>query len=170
LAGDAVGEHDVEREQDRVGEGERHPQRLAGELDVGEQVDPGHGEHQGANVARRTRAERGEHDDREELDRGDGAERQAVDGQVEAAVHHRQHHAPREQQPAAQEAPGTPPGREDQRRRRDAQPGHAEGLDAGEQQDGERRAEVVEDGAADEVRGGRHRHDSMPGDLPSQQI
>jgi hypothetical protein len=40
-------------------------------------------------------------------------------------------------------------------RRGDAQPGDAERADVGEQQHGERRAEVVQHGARDEVGGGR---------------
>ena len=47
----AVGEHDVEREQHRVGERQGHPERLAGELDVGEQVHAGHRDQQGGEVA-----------------------------------------------------------------------------------------------------------------------
>jgi len=38
--GDAVGEHDVQREQAGVGERERRPERLRGELDVGQQARP----------------------------------------------------------------------------------------------------------------------------------
>ena len=49
---DAVGEHDVGREQHRVGERERHAERLAGELHVGEQVDARHGERERGDVAR----------------------------------------------------------------------------------------------------------------------
>ena len=40
----AVGEHDVEREQAGVGERERDAERLALELDAGEQVDARHRE------------------------------------------------------------------------------------------------------------------------------
>ena len=59
--GDAVGQHDVEREQPGVGEREREAERLGGELDVGEQVDAGHRERQRGEVARRCgrRARRG---------------------------------------------------------------------------------------------------------------
>ena len=84
-------------------------------------------------------------------------ERLPVDREVEAAVHQRQDAPPGQQQPpaaaieAGERAPGAAPAREDQRGRDDAQPGHAEHVDAREQQHGERRAEVVEDRADDEV-------------------
>ena len=85
------------------------------------------------------------------------AERQPVDREVEAAVHQREHGAPGQQQPPAvavepREAARPAPEREDQRGRGDPQPGDAEHVDAREQQHGERRAEVVEDRADDEVR------------------
>ena len=105
----------------------------------------------------RASAQRRERDHGQELDRGDRAERQAVDGEVEAAVHERQHAAPGHEQPARlavelrQHAPGPPPDGEDERGGGDAQPGHAEHVHPREQQHREGRAEVVEDGADDEV-------------------
>ena len=158
--GDAVGEHDVQREQPGVGEREREAERLRGELHVGEQVDARHRERQGGEVARRACAERRERDDRQELDRGDRAEREPVDRRVEADVHQRQDRAPGEQQPApvailrGVRAPRPAPQREDQRRGRDPQPRHAEHVDAREEQHGERGAEVVEDRADEEVQMG----------------
>ena len=156
-----VGEHDVQREERGVGERERQAQRLGDELHVGEQVDARHRERQRRQVARRTRADRGERDDRQELDRGDGAEREPVDRHVEADVHQREDGTPGDQQPPSLavlrrvRAPGPAPEREDQRRRGDPQPRDAEHVDAREEQHSERRAEVVEDGAAEEVQVGR---------------
>ena len=69
-------EHDVEGEQGSVREREGDADRLALELDVGEQVDAGDRERERGGVARRARAERGEADHGQELDRGDRAERQ----------------------------------------------------------------------------------------------
>ena len=102
------------------------------------------------DVAPRAHPERGEHDHRQELDRRDRGQRQPVDRRVEAAVHDRQHEAPGDHVAIAQQVPGPPPGGEDQRGRGDPQPRHPEHVDAREQQHGERRAEVVEDGADDE--------------------
>ena len=157
MAGRPVGEHDVEREQAGVGERQRDPERLALEAHPGEQVDADDGEHQRGGVARRAGAEGGERDHRQELDRRDGAERQPVDGDVEAAVHDREDGAPlHEQDPRlpvelGPQAPGAAPEREDERGGGDPQPGDAEDVDADEQQDREGGAEVVEDRADDEV-------------------
>jgi hypothetical protein len=43
-------------------------------MDVGEQVDPGHGQEQGGQVTPGSDADRGEQDRAEELDRPDGAQ------------------------------------------------------------------------------------------------
>jgi len=59
-----VREHDVEREQRRVGEGERDAERLALELDPRQQEHARHREQQRAGVARRARTERRQADDR----------------------------------------------------------------------------------------------------------
>jgi hypothetical protein len=152
-----VGEDDVDREEDRVHERERDTERIARQLDVGQEVDAGHREPERDAVAGAPRAERRERDDREELDRRHRAEWHAVDRRVEAAVHQRQHGTPAEQQAAclaAEPGPGAPrpaPQGEDHRRRGDPQPGHSEHVEPREQQYRERRAEVVEDGADDEV-------------------
>ena len=75
MLGDPVGEDDVEREERGVGEGERHPDGLGGELDVGEQVHAAHGEDERRPLRERPRADRREHDHRQELDRRHGPER-----------------------------------------------------------------------------------------------
>jgi hypothetical protein len=163
--GDAVGEDDVEREEDRVRGRERKGEGLRGEMDAGEQPHAGRREGECRGVALRPRPEGGERDDGQELDRGHRAERQAVDRQVEAGVHRRQDGAPRQQQRAAfaiqlvEVAPRAPPRGEHDGRCRDAQPRDAQDVDAGEQQDGERGPEVVEDRADEEVGVRRKPHD-----------
>ena len=149
----AVPEHDVEREEARVGEREGEAERLAREPHAGEQVDADDGQRERGRVAPRPRAERGQRDDRQELDRGDRAERQPVDREVEAAVHHREHGAEREQQSARAAAP-TAAARRTARRAAAAIRSQAvpERPDAHEEQHRERRPEVVEHGAADEPR------------------
>ena len=49
--GDAVGEDDVGREQARVREGERDPDRLALDAHVREQINTGHGRAKGDRIA-----------------------------------------------------------------------------------------------------------------------
>jgi hypothetical protein len=56
-------------------------------VDVGEDVDAWDRERERDTVAEGSNTECGEHDHRQELDGGDGAERQPVDREVEAAVH-----------------------------------------------------------------------------------
>jgi hypothetical protein len=65
----------------------------------------------------------------------------------------------------AQAAPRAPPQREDRRGRRDPHPRHPEHVDAGEQQHGEGRPEVVEDRADHEVGLGRGRLDEAAADV-----
>ena len=156
-AGDAVPEHDVEREEDGVGERERDAERLPLEPHVREQVDAGDGQEQREAVPRRPRSERRQRDHRQELDRRDRSERQPVDREVEAGVHHREHGAPgdhgapRGRRHARVRPPRPAPEREDRRGRGDPQPGDAEDVHPCEEQHGERGAEVVEHRAADEV-------------------
>ena len=114
------------------------------------------------SAASGSRAGRGERDDRQELDRGDGPEREAIDCDVEAGVHDREDDPPRSEQTLAGAIelgvgpPWPPPGSEDHCRRRDPKPGDAEHSDPGEQENRERRAQVMEDGARDEVEMRRH--------------
>ena len=103
LLGAAVGAHDVRREQQRVGERERHPGRLAGDVHAREDVHARHGQGERADVARGPCAQRRERDHRQELDRRDGRERQPVDRGVEAAVHRREHDRPDEHDAVAQQ-------------------------------------------------------------------
>ncbi len=83
----AVREHDVDREERGIREGECDPDGLACEPHVGEQVHARDGEREREGVPARPRAGRREHDDGEELDRRDRPERQPVDRDVEADVH-----------------------------------------------------------------------------------
>ena len=153
MLGDAVREDDVEREERGVGEGERDPDGLGRELDVGEQVDAADRQDEREAVPRRPRADRRERDHRQELDRRHGAERQPVDGDVEADVHHGEHRPHGDDEPppgdveGGERPPRAAPGGEDQRRARDAQPRDPERLDEREEEHGEGRPEVVEDRA-----------------------
>ena len=88
--GDAIGKHDVEREEDGVGERERHAERLDGDLDAGHEVDPDHRERERCEVAARARSQRRQADDRQELDRRDRRQRLPADREIEAAVHQRE--------------------------------------------------------------------------------
>jgi len=97
VLGDAVGEHDVEGEQGGVRAGQRERERLVADVHAGEQRHAGRRERERDGVARRARAERRERDDGEELDGRDGAQREAVDGEVEAAVHRCEDGAPGQQ-------------------------------------------------------------------------
>jgi Lrp/AsnC family leucine-responsive transcriptional regulator len=157
-----VPEHDVEREQRRVDRGQPDAPRFGDQAHVGEQVHAADGQHERGAVAQRARRDGGEHDHRQELDGGDGAQRQPVDRQVEAAVHHREDGSPGDDQhlrppvDARPDAPGPAPDREDERRRGDPQPGDAQRIDPDEQQHGERRPEVVEHRAHDEPQVRRH--------------
>ena len=121
--GDAVPEHDVEREEGGVREREGDAERLPGEHDVCEQVDAEDCERQRGAVPPGARPERREHDHGQELDRGDRAERQPVDREVEAAVHDAEHGAPRDDRAALGAAerrptPATDVARARRRRRR----------------------------------------------------
>ena len=153
-----MAEHDVEGEEHRVRERERDPERLGLELDVREQVDAGDRQQQGGAVPQGPRPEGGERDHRQELDRRDRPERQPVDREVEAARSSQR--APRPRRAAcgvrsrssrAYARHGLRQSAKTAARCRDAEPRHAERVDAREQQDRERRPEVVEDRAADEV-------------------
>ena len=146
------------------------PDGLGGELDVGEQVDAADGQDERRPVPPGARADRREGDHRQELDRGDRPEREPVDGDVEADVHHRQDRPHRDHEPPPgeierrQRPPGPAPHREDQRRAGDAEPRDPERLHEGEEEDGEGRPEVVEDRRADEVGRGRHPLEAADGE------
>ena len=105
----------------------------------------------------------GEADRADELDGGHGAQRQPVDRDVEARVHGGEHATPRDHHSAGRAREVAPrsarlaPRGEDQRCRRDSQPGDAQNIDLCEEQDRERRPELVKDGADDEVRVRRNR-------------
>ena len=171
---DAVAEDDVRGEEDGVRQRERNADRLALELDVGEEVDAADCECQRGGVPPRPRAECGERDYGQEFDRRDRAERQPVDRQVEAHVHHRQDGAPGDKRPPASlvetgdEPPRSPPDREDGSRGGDPEPGDAEDVDPCEEQHRERRPEVVEDRAADEVGVRREPEERMEIGSPSK--
>jgi hypothetical protein len=142
-AGQPVPEHDVGREQQGVGDGEGDAPRFGDQSDVGEQVHPGDRGGERCQVAAVPGGHRGQGDDGQELDPGDGTERKPVDGQVEHAVHRRQHRRQPGHQPpprpvqAPPHVPGPAPAGEHQRGRRDPQPRHPQHVDAREEQDRE---------------------------------
>ena len=168
-----MGEHDVDGEESRVGERESDAYRLAVELHVGQQVDTADGQREREGIPSGARAGGREKDDGEELDRGHRPEGEAVDRDVEADVHpcederEPDHGSPGRPVRRRERTPRPPPEREDRGGARDAEPGHAERLDAGEEEDGECRAEVVEDRAADEVRVRGRRH-ARPREQPAR--
>jgi len=153
-----VAEHDVEHEQGAVGEGEDEAERLTGDADRGDRDHARRSEHQRRGVTPGPRAGRGQDHGAEELDRAHRRQRQPVHREVERRVHHREHQAQRQQVPAlaaaepADEPPGAPPEPEHDRRAGDPQPGRAEHVDPGEQQDRQRRPQIVEDCADQEER------------------
>lgn len=117
-----VAEHDVEHEQRAVGEREDEAERLTRDADRGDDHHARRGEEQGSGVATGPRAGRGQDHGAEEFDRTHRRQRQPVHREVERRVHHREHHAQRQQVPAlagaepADEAPGSPPEHEHDRR------------------------------------------------------
>ena len=160
--GDPVAEHDVAHEQRTVQEGPEQARGIArpAHVDEDEHARDRQAECQrgcGGSAGRECDADRAD-----ELDRGDHAHRQPVQRQIERGVHHGEAGAQRQQQGAlagcrAGEGPPRPgPGCEDERRRGDAQPRDAEHAHRREQQHGEGRAQIVEDGAHPEPGMGRH--------------
>ena len=155
--GDAVGEHDVEREQRRRWRTRSAtPERLAREVHAGEQVDAGDGERERGDVARRARAERGQHDHRagtrsRRRCRAAAGRSPGRSSSSSPPARRPRRAAARPSRSARRTRHGPAPEREDERGRGDPQPRDAEHVDAGEQQHGERGPEVVEDGADDEV-------------------
>ena len=151
-----MAEDHVDRPQHARARREREADRAARDVDVGERDDAGGGEHERGDVARRPRAERGDGDRADELDRDRRAERQAVDREVEGDVHqpHRDPEDGDEPQPGGRprRLPRPPPGGERGAARDDAQPRHARGGDRLEQQHRERSADVLRDRAEDEQR------------------
>ena len=153
-----MSEDDVGGEQRGVCEREGDADRLALETHVRQQVDAGGRRPDRSAVASRTRADRRQDDRADELDRCNRRQRQPVDRDVEADVHRRKDGAQGDdQRPSVaierkERPPGPPPESEDRRGRGDPEPGDAEHVDPGEEQHGERRPQIVEDRAADEVR------------------
>jgi hypothetical protein len=125
-------------------------------MDVGEQQHAGDGEREGEEVAPGARADRRDGDRAGELDRDGGAERQPVDREVEREVHARERRAerPDEQEPPAGPAgaPRPPPGDEGDRGARRPQPGEPGRGHRREEQDRDRRPDVLRDRAEDEER------------------
>ena len=150
--------HDVQHEQRAVGEGVDETHRRTGEAHMSQHPYAGHRDSQRHHVAPGARAGQCQHDRPEKFDRADRAQRQTINRQIETQVHAAEHHAQSHDVAARRGTllqeitPWPSPHGEDQRGAGDPQPGDAEWFDAGKQQDGEGRAEVMKDRADDEVR------------------
>jgi hypothetical protein len=160
-----MAQDDVEDEAEAV---DRRPHQSCGaavEGDLGERRDPGARQRQRGRVAARPGAERRERDQSEELDAGHGRQRGPIERQVERRVHQGEHGTESEHEHLlarrcrAQDAPRATPDREHDCRGGQPEPRDAEGADVHEQQDGERRAEVVERRAQEHGREGGGGHD-----------
>jgi Lrp/AsnC family leucine-responsive transcriptional regulator len=152
-----MGEDDVGGEQRSVRERERDSDRLALETDMREQIDACCSRDDRHDVARRAGADGREDDRADELDRRNRGQRQPVDRDIEADVHQGEDGSQtNDQRPSARierekRPPRPPPEREDRGGGGDPEPGDAQHVDPREQQHGEGRPEIVEDGAPDEV-------------------
>ena len=148
--GEPVADEHVEHEADAVRGCEEQPDRRAGDADLDEQRDAGDGEGERERVAAGAGAVRREGDDAEELDAGDGRQRQPVEGEVEGGVHGREDAAERDDEQALLAAGRAPDGprwaqqREHQRGRGHPKPCHTHRVQVGEEEHRERRPEVVE--------------------------
>ena len=170
IVGDLVTEHDVGDEARAVAESEHEAERLRREPDHGQRRHAGDGQREGHGVAAGAGAGYGQGDGAEELDRADGGQRQPRHGQVEQRVHNGQYAAKRGQPDPlagvqiADQPPGPPPGGEHGRGAGDPQPHHTERRDVGEQEHGQRRAQIVEDRGHGEKGNGREpaRHGAQP--------
>ena len=87
ILGDAMAEDDIEHEERAVREGEDEAERLTGEAHIGQEPDSRHRERERDDIAPRARADGGQGNRAEELQRANGAQRQARDGEIEAGVH-----------------------------------------------------------------------------------
>ena len=169
-------EDDVEGEEGGIGEGKRESDGLTCEPDIGEQIHTRDRERESDGIPRRTSPYGGQGDDREELDRRDRPERQPFDRKVEARVHGGEDDCEVDDGLSVgalcggERAPRSSPEGEDRRGARDPKPGDTEWLDPGEEQDGERRTEVVEDRAPHEEhlrrRSGRAARDRLTNVAP----
>ena len=129
------------------------PAGLPARLTWVSRATPAADERQRHGVASRACAVRREGDHPEELDAGDRGERAAVEGQVERRVHAGQDHAEGDHDAPvgggrrSQHRPRAAPDCEHDGGRGEPEPGDPERVDVDEQQDRERRAQVVEAGA-----------------------
>ena len=159
VLGDPRADDDVGRPARRRRQEVGHPGGVAVELDAPEDDDADRGQRQGCRVASTAGHRRGDGDRADELDRHALAEVGAVDGQVEERVHRRRgdpEDRRRGELPAGPPAPERAGhGEHGDRRADDAQPGDRLRRDLVEQQDGDRRAEVLGDRRQDEQRLGR---------------
>ncbi len=151
-------QNDVCSEQRSVGECERDPDWLSNKSHVGQQVDASSCRRCGGEVAPNPCSDQGEGDWSNELDCCHRRQRQPVDRDVEARVHDRKDRAESDRQQLAgavegeKLAPGPPPHRKDHGRRSDSKPSDPQDINPGEEEHCERWPQVMEDGAAYEIR------------------
>ncbi|MEA2730814.1 MAG: hypothetical protein QOF70_5289 [Acetobacteraceae bacterium] len=150
-------QHDVGHEQHAVGEGEQVTQRLTRDPHVGQRMYARHGKQKRDQVAARPHAPGSDCDGAEEFDGTHGREWQPGNGFVEQNIHRREHHAKRDDgrlvlaRLGGEETPGLAPYRKHQPGAGDPQPGYTGRRELGEQKHSERRTEIVEYGADEEV-------------------
>ena len=94
---DAVAEHDVEREERAIGEGEDEPDGLTGDPNIGEHPDADDGHEQRQRVPPPARAERRQSNGTEKLESAYGPQWEPGDRQIEAGVHQTEHDPQRQQ-------------------------------------------------------------------------
>ncbi|WP_240761126.1 hypothetical protein [Mycolicibacterium sp. CR10] len=152
-----MAEQDVQHESDTVGEGEDEPEWLAFQTRIREHEHAAEGKDERQDIATSTGSDGGQNHRAEELDGPDGRERETFHREVEQRVHRGQDETEREEHPALrpsglrpQPARAAPQGKND-RRRDDPQPGDTERGHVDEEQDSQRRTQVVKQRAGQKV-------------------
>jgi Lrp/AsnC family transcriptional regulator, leucine-responsive regulatory protein len=84
-----VADHDIDGEQRGVGDRQKHSELVARPLETDKQESAGDRDDEGGDVADGSHANERYGDGRDKLDRGDGRERQAVDGEIKPGIHER---------------------------------------------------------------------------------
>jgi hypothetical protein len=129
----------------QLAKGEDKPERVSGDADRGDGNDTRGRQPECSGVADGPRPGGGQEHRTEELDRAHRRQRQPVHRQVERRVHHGEHDAEGQQRTAAvlardprppEQPPRAPPDAKRHGGTCDAQPGHPEHVQTGEQQHG----------------------------------
>ena len=151
---EAVAEHDVGGPEHAGGERVADAGEAARDVRAAEQADAGDERGEADDVAPAPRAQRGDRDRADELDRDRRAQVEARDRQVEGGVHQPDHDAEgeREHEPARRPRALPRPAPRAQRDRGDehAQPGERRGRDRAEEQHGDAGARVLRGRPEDE--------------------